>query len=700
MSNVGRGYRYGQVLAWDYTSNAYMWMPTANPTTGQVLSWNGSGIAWTTPTVGGTASGDLAGTYPSPTVDGLQGRAISATAPTTGQVYRYSGTQWEARGPLYNIATGAVVTADSGKLPVGVVGTVTGHVLTWNGTTWAAAAAAGGGGATMSVVLGDGIAADQLVFLDEPRNSALSGPRAFKCCQGVDLYGSIDLETGATWASSLTQPYCYDACALAQDLVIAAYRYNGSLRIRAVSIPYYGAGYAVGTAVDLSPDGGSNDVAYVSIAKVITIPGTHKAAVIAWVNPTTSTGWLVVVSVVGTTITAGTPISFRLTGCLGTAVSVLVSASATAATGLIAWADVATNTGLSQMFNISGLGTTNVVSMRASTGAPYTFTALPAASIGQPTLRAGTSTGPCSIMYGVSERRVRKGYTNPGNAGPTGTEDINWKGASTETRVDAYDVYGSAPGYVLDAAQYGTGDFFDLEGNGALLVTGTKTGFENYLHQIVVRSDPAEESVTDLGTFSHQSRVIMGGLPSGPMAGASLTHITLRVLSGTSCLVAAVSDNAGGAATYVFGWGYLVGGNLQVTLQQPINTGVLVPLLGVQPQHATVLFPITKAAYGRLTSYTYSGTNYLRLYLGFLGDPRVNFTGVLQTAGSQGATRTISLPGNEHTFTTSLGSTLSPGQHVYVKPESAGFVTPGCLYRTSWRIGMATATNKALIERP
>src|SRR6266568_5008404 len=39
-------------------------------------------------------SGDVSGTYPSLTVTGLQGRAVSSTAPTSGQVLQFNGTQW------------------------------------------------------------------------------------------------------------------------------------------------------------------------------------------------------------------------------------------------------------------------------------------------------------------------------------------------------------------------------------------------------------------------------------------------------------------------------------------------------------------------------------------------------------------------------------------------------------------------------
>ncbi|MBS1614400.1 MAG: hypothetical protein JST49_16385 [Bacteroidetes bacterium] len=62
---------------------------------GRITSATSTTISGVAPS--GTAGGDLTGTYPNPTVDGLQGRAVAATAPSNGQVLKYntSTTQWE-----------------------------------------------------------------------------------------------------------------------------------------------------------------------------------------------------------------------------------------------------------------------------------------------------------------------------------------------------------------------------------------------------------------------------------------------------------------------------------------------------------------------------------------------------------------------------------------------------------------------------
>ena len=76
----------------------------------------------------GTVGGDLAGTLPNPTVDGLQGRAVASTAPTNGQVLAWnsSTSAWEpTTGGGGGSGTVTSITAGTG---------LTGGTITTSGT--------------------------------------------------------------------------------------------------------------------------------------------------------------------------------------------------------------------------------------------------------------------------------------------------------------------------------------------------------------------------------------------------------------------------------------------------------------------------------------------------------------------------------------------------------------------------------------
>lgn len=72
-------------------------------TAGAGISINGSNVITNTGDTDGTddittattVNGDLSGTLPNPKVDGLQNRPLAATAPLTGQVLKWDGSQWK-----------------------------------------------------------------------------------------------------------------------------------------------------------------------------------------------------------------------------------------------------------------------------------------------------------------------------------------------------------------------------------------------------------------------------------------------------------------------------------------------------------------------------------------------------------------------------------------------------------------------------
>ncbi|HEX3876703.1 MAG TPA: hypothetical protein VHW24_06945 [Bryobacteraceae bacterium] len=128
---------------------------TTAPSSGQVLTWNGT--QWLPQSISTSLSGDVTGATSTTKVQAIQGQAVANTAPTTGQVLTWNGTQWIPQSistSLGGDVTGAIPTTKVQAIQgqaVANTAPATGQVLTWSGFSWGPQNPTGASGGTSTV---------------------------------------------------------------------------------------------------------------------------------------------------------------------------------------------------------------------------------------------------------------------------------------------------------------------------------------------------------------------------------------------------------------------------------------------------------------------------------------------------------------------------------------------------------------------
>jgi len=175
---------------------------------GRILTSDASGVGtWQPLSLSGlTASGDLSGTYPAPTVDGLQGRSVASTAPTSSQVLAWTGSAWAPTNDGLDLPFSASVSS-SGAL-ISLINTGTSYGLSASATGTSGRGVYGHASSTTGTAYGGYFETESTTgigvfgFADAGTGQNFGVRGETDSSSGRAVYGSANSLTGSTYGGN------------------------------------------------------------------------------------------------------------------------------------------------------------------------------------------------------------------------------------------------------------------------------------------------------------------------------------------------------------------------------------------------------------------------------------------------------------------------------------------------------------------
>ena len=264
--------------------NGTEWLPgnSAAPVT-SVFGRTGAVVAetgdYTAAEVGALADnaavgGDLSGTVPDPTVARIQSVPVSATAPTTGQILEYNGTEW--------IPTTPAATTNAGELqgvPISATTPTNGQGLVYNGTDWIPTTPSSNATEIQSIAVSATAPTNGQVLAYNGTDWVPTNPSSFPLStpQSGELTANVQL-TASVVSTILTTPVLAVGTWLISAGLLAYY--NGSYNIDA-AIQVGSAIAEINGQSSTTGADGSNEFSTLTLCALVTITTAGTISIVA-----------------------------------------------------------------------------------------------------------------------------------------------------------------------------------------------------------------------------------------------------------------------------------------------------------------------------------------------------------------------------------------------------------------------------------